>query len=62
MVVASWADVSANGKLLIDVEELGFTPVKASLVDLGEIQHVADFDINSTFTIPQNGGVILILE
>lgn len=62
VVIASWADVSANGKLLVDVEELGFTPVKASLIDLGDIQHVADFDINSTFTIPQNGGVILIIE
>lgn len=62
VVVASWADVSANGKFEFDVQSLGFTPSKATLVDLGKVQQSSQFDINSTFTIQNKGGLILLLE
>jgi hypothetical protein len=62
VVIANWTDVPQKGKFAIDEKLLGFTPSKASLPEINQIQWGKPFNSKETFEVMGRNGLIILLE
>ena len=63
VVVANWSDTDAASRFLqLDPAKLGFTPRRAYLPEIEELQTASEIDLDTPVEIPAASGKIILLE
>lgn len=62
VVIANWTDMPQSGKIELNEKTLGFTPGKASLPEIRNMQWEKGFNFKQGFEVMGQGGLIILLE
>lgn len=62
VVCANWTDQPLNVKLEVDNKLLGFTPSKATRIEIEGLQSAASFDLTGETELAAKGGLIICIE